>query len=590
MQMEAFDMQSSPDEIEPQLSARPTFVSRRQFLRTLGLTGLAASSGALLAACGTQAVAPVAPTSVAADGGPAATTAVEPTSAPAAASADVTVLSADWPIRAMPSADDQAANPLDKAYAETLQGWLDQNPGVTIERVETNIWGQQDLLTAVSGGVAPSIYPGLVLGNYSDAATRSAFLQGLAADVTPLIQKYELNNKIAEFARPLWSTWEVDGKFFAAPADYNTGIGIIFRRDLIQEAGLEEPKPGWTWEDFRALAKGLTKDGKRGAAMQQWGIGWPMNIAGFSQMSRLPDPQSSWNWRYDFTSQSERWAQAVNLYRGMVFEDQSVLTDPTYTDSEVTTAFRNGDVALISNNYGFYTRSSSEADSVAALAESLGKPLSEVAGWVPHPVGSDGHFGSSQGQVVLASFSPDLQGPQLDAVFNLFTFFNFGDGYTDFRRAIWNESQDVQRVFGDPAPISGITSIDGIPGTLDDAWDKAFLDSVRAAANIPIVPTQGMFIPAEANTGPDQTAITDMQSRWNTEPGNVDIAADLANAESILNQQAAGFTSSVDDAAFVEGARKYYEALAAFWQEHAPQYYEEAFKPWYDKDVAPALA
>lgn len=574
-------MMSSPEQAPDR--PPPAVVSRRQFLRTLTLAGLASAGGTLVAACGGAAT-----TSAPADSAPTAA-AVQPSAAPPVAAADVRILSADWPVRAMPSADDQAANPLDKAYAETLQAWLDQNPGVSIERVETNIWGQQELLTAVSGGTAPSMYPGLVLGNYSDAATRSAFLQGLAADITPLIQQSDFNNKIAAFARPLWSTWEVDGKYFAAPADYNTGIGILYRRDLLREAGLEDPRPGWTWEEFRTYAKALTRDGRRGAAMQRWGIGWPMNLAGFTLMTQVPDPQSSWNWRYDLTSQAERWAGPVNLYRGMVFEDQSVLTDPTYTDSEVTTAFRNGDVAMISNNYGYYTRASSERDSVAALAESLGKPIEEVAGWVPHPVGADGFFGTSQGQVVLASFAPELQGPALETAFNLFTHFNFGDGYTAYRKAVYAESQDIRRVFSDPAPISGITTIEGIPGSVDEAWDKSFLDSVRAAAAIPIVPSQALFIPAETNTGPDQTAIEDLRSRFSTEPGALDIAAELANTEQILNQQAAGFSSSVDDAAFVAGARAYYEAVGAFWQEHAPDFYADSFKPWYDSNVAPAL-
>ena len=51
-----------------------------------------------------------------------------------------------------------------KAYAEAIQPWLDENPGVKLEQITFDVYDQEALLVAISGGTAPSFYPADVLG------------------------------------------------------------------------------------------------------------------------------------------------------------------------------------------------------------------------------------------------------------------------------------------------------------------------------------------------------------------------------------------------------------------------------------------
>jgi ABC-type glycerol-3-phosphate transport system substrate-binding protein len=562
-----------PEEQQSQDRLLQRSVSRRQMLRTLVI----ASGGAALAACVGSTPAPAAQsTSTSASPLVSASSSAVTTSEPAkAATSTVKLLTGGWPFNAMPTKEDIEKSPASKAYAEVLQAWLDQNPGVTVEKVETSIWSQQDLVTAIAGGTAPSAYPGLVLGNYRTDATRAAFVQGLAADITPLVNGYQTNSKVAEYAQPLWSTWNVDNKYYAAPGDYNVGVGIYYRRDLIQEAGLKEPEPGWTWDDFRALAKGLAKGNVKGAALQTWGIGWLLSANGFEMLTKLPAPETDWNWKWDYTSLATIWASAISRYRGMVFEDQSVLTDQSYQDDDVAKAFRNGNAAMISNNTGFLMNNPDDPASIVGLANSLNKSTDDVFGWVSHPVGDTGMFGTTQPQVVLVSFSPDLKGEELDKAYSLFDYLTFGEGYIKQRQAAYELTKDVRRAYTDVVPLNGITTFDGVPGSADEAWGKKFTDAVRAAAAIPLVPASGLYIPPEKNTGPTGDAINDAQSRWSFETGNLDIAA--------------GFSSSVADNDFIDGATKYYAALDEFWKKNAPEFYEKTFKPWYAAKVLPAL-
>lgn len=547
-------------------------MTRRQLLRTMTVGTVA--SGAALAAGGSTVNAAQTPS------------AAQPTSAP---EVDVTLQTGGWPFAPMPSAEERQANPQLAAYAEALQGWLDLNPGVQMEQTAVDVWNQEALVTAVTGGTAPAWYPGDVLGGWSRTATFAAFTQGLAADTTDLGAAYDIDGQIADYAKPAWASWSLNDRLYGAPASYVAGNGIYFRRDLITEAGLTEPQPGWTWEDFRALAKGLTQGERKGAAMQQWGIDWPLNADGFELLTEIPAPDQSWHWRADYTSRAEQWVSAVQLYRDMVFTDQSILSDITFSDPQVTDAFSRGAAAMFANNSSFFTAPPSDPTSVAAMADRLGKPIEEVVGWIQHPVGATQVPTNTYAFVSILSFSPELEADALDKAFSLYHYMNFGPGFTQERQAAYQATQDLRLVWNSVTPINGVTQIEGVPGTAEDAWGTKYMDAVRAATMIPLVPDQAQYFPPEQNPGPTDTASDDMLSRWAYEPGDLDIAADLQQLEDTVNAQFAGFASSVSREDFIAGARAYYAAHAAYWEQHAPEFYSKGFTPWYDEKIAPAL-
>ncbi|MBB6672407.1 ABC transporter substrate-binding protein [Cohnella nanjingensis] len=62
-------------------------------------------------------------------------------------------------------------------------------------------------------------------------------------------------------------SWKVDGKNFGLPGLLNT-YGIFYNKQLFQDAGLPEPKPGWTYDDFfNAMGKLASKQN----GVQQYG-------------------------------------------------------------------------------------------------------------------------------------------------------------------------------------------------------------------------------------------------------------------------------------------------------------------------------
>ncbi|WP_165368267.1 ABC transporter substrate-binding protein [Phytoactinopolyspora endophytica] len=548
-------------------------LNRREMLRLLAAGGAAAASGAVITSC----------------------TGGTPGGGGSDDGADVVLRfggDPTWPFDVMPSAEVQEENPVKKAYAEALQTWLDDNPGVTVEQVATDIWDQQALTTALSGGTAPAMFPGNVLGGWNVAATKSAFAQGLAADTTELLESYDMDSKLADYAKPIWSTWQVNGAYYGVPNYFGAGNGIYFRRDLIAELGLQEPQPGWTWSEFRELARALTDGDRKGAAFQSTALHVRLIADGWLELSKLPDPESAWNWRWDYTTtHADTWTRAIEDFRAMVFEDESILSDVAFEDGDTRNAFAQGRAAMIISNSGFFTADPNDTSNPGPsnLAESLGMPLEEVVGWIQHPRGEHGRFGDTQAFMTVMSFSPDLSEEALDKAVSLHDWMIFGQGWEIEREVLWEETQSLQSVFNDPAPVHGRTEVEGVPGDLVEAWGEQYMQAVEDASALPLPPNEGNYLPVEETAGPALTAEEDMESRWSFERGNVDIAADLANLEQTRNTQAADFTSSVDDDEFAEGARAYYEALQQFWQEHAPDYAADVFDPWYEDHVRPAL-
>jgi hypothetical protein len=562
MSEELFPGVSSPDE-QP--------ITRRQLLRSITAGGALLIGGAALAAC-------------------------EPSGAKPAA-VNVTFLTNAWPGDAMPTKDEQSSSPQKKAYADTLQKWLGKNPGVTIKHTETSVWDPKALTTAISAGTSPTWFMGNVLGYFQNPQVRSAFVRGLVADLTSLVSKYKIDDQVSDFVVPMWKDWKVNGKYYGIPAGSGVGNGIYYRRDLIKQAGLQEPTADWNLNDFRALAKALTKDKTKGVALQFYGFGQFLNAHGllsattsYGTIGMLPSPQTGWRWRYDFTTRQDRFKDAVNLWRAMRYEDKSLLTDLNYGDSDVSKAFIRGDVAMMGNNTDYFTRSPEDPASVMQLANSLKKPLEEVVGWLPHPKGTTGAFGNTQAGLAVGSIEPHLQrnAAGLEKAFDFMHYMLMGDGLIDQITATYQSTKDLKRVFTSVPPMTkNQEKIAGIPGTAEDAWGKQIVDAVKKAAVLPLIPDPALYLPAEQNTGVPGDAFDDMVS--GLAHTQKDMPPIFANAQNTLNQQAAGLTSSISSDEFIKTAKEYYKALDAFWSKNAPVFYATDFKPWYTEKVLPVL-
>ena len=540
-------------------------LSRRDFLKsTLAATGAAALSAYALPIAAAKAPA-------------------------RAAQGEITIVTSGWPLGPMPTAEQIAADPGQAGYAEALQMWLDENPGVTFQPVETNIWDQQAIVTAIAGGTAPTYIFPTSLGGWSNAGARAAFAQGLMADVTPAIEAYGLREKLTEAASTVWEPiTNVGGQYMGYPIDSGADM-VWIRRDLLAEAGIEEPPVNWSWDDVFAIARALTSaDGSRkGMGAEFWMAGAMLGDHGFHLVRQLPTPETSWNWTQDTVS-NPLWAEKLAEYRKLIFEDGAVYTDVSYTTDNYNNAFASGATGMNRTNVLGAFGSTAQENSLAALAQSLGKPYEEVFTFRPLPRGSNGYFINSA-YVGNVSISPDTPADVVLKALSAVDYMFLGVGWDVQKAGQYAATQDLQAVYNYPLPIDGKYQYEGVPGSFEDAWGTDTKAIIEQAANLPKEPDMALYFPVEQNPGPNGQAFDDAWSTITYVAEGVDPAAVLQIAQDNWNSQAAGFTSSVSDEDFVASARTYFEALNAFWQEASPDFYESTFKPWYESKVVPVL-
>lgn len=556
-------------------------LTRREFLRLMAIGG----GGLALAACGSNSSTPNPNAATGSTPVPGAT--VDPNIQPFM---DVTLQTSGWPMDMLfPEAQ---PGTFQAGHNKAFQNWLNLNPGVKVEQIEFNPWDGAGLRTAVAGGTAPFCYPIGVLGAWNVPGIQASFAEGLFADITEAFEKNKvmdlLDPQIAAGSAARWKT--NDGRIFGIPYEITSSEGYFFNRAHLAEIGMDSLPLNWTWQDMREIALKLTKGDRKGLAMAAYALDWILPSYGIDfdgLLSRYPIPGRSFNWRWDFTTNSDDMVEGVNLWRGMYFEDKSVFSDPNYWDFS-----QNGQLAS-----AFYEEKASMTPGIhlffSDMAQKMNKTIPEMDAFMSfarQPLGPLGYSYQLPFAVSAWAFKPDLNADELDKAISLFSYLLLGDGFVTTTQEIYSANKDaseIVRAIRWPFANKYSETIPGVEGSLSDATGKTYAEAIKTIFGQPKLPEVGEYTPAEVNRGPGDTPWYDKISRWGFSTDAFDVKADAAELESILNQQAKTFPSGVDENAFAEGIHKYYADVTTFLQANAPEFYEQRFKPFYDLRIKP---
>ncbi|MHB1356175.1 MAG: ABC transporter substrate-binding protein [Anaerolineae bacterium] len=142
-------------------------------------------------------------------------------------------------------ADNQA---LADRYKAVAAAFHEQNPHITVELIPQT-WEQLAALTAVDFDVLF-----LDAFSYTGLAER-----GIIRSLAPWASLEDKALK-ADYLPSVLKPFERNGELWAIPWALNPQI-LYYNRDLFTQAGVEAPKPGWTWNDFLEKASGVTDAG-----------------------------------------------------------------------------------------------------------------------------------------------------------------------------------------------------------------------------------------------------------------------------------------------------------------------------------------
>src|SRR5690606_1103297 len=137
----------------------------------------------------------------------------------------------------------------------------------------------------MAAGQAPDVF-------YTNNAVRDRLAaEGRLLDLRP----YAEND-------PVWSRLRPEVRDAAVSADggiyslgnYTQTAGVYYNRAVFAEAGIAPPTVDWTWADFKAAAKALTKDTNGDGKPERYGVFIPAHfIETLALMNHAPIPRDA---------------------------------------------------------------------------------------------------------------------------------------------------------------------------------------------------------------------------------------------------------------------------------------------------------
>lgn len=155
-----------------------------------------------------------------------------------------------------------------------LDRYKEQNPHVSIEiqQVPGSQYYQR-VKIQFAAGVAPDIMQ-LAYNQLPTFAER-----GTLHPLDELIERdgFPVDQMFPEVLPAL----KYKGRFYGLPRGWTT-FALYYNKDMFREAGVPFPKPGWTWDDFLAACKKVTKDLDGDGRPDQFGCDAPVQVDGIA--------------------------------------------------------------------------------------------------------------------------------------------------------------------------------------------------------------------------------------------------------------------------------------------------------------------
>ena len=227
--------------------------------------------------------------------------------------------------------------------------------------------GRAQFMLALAGGSAPDIY--------------KAWFHILRHDIDqgftyPLDEWIDDKWEGWKHSPPLWREVATkNGHIYAVPTPGMAYYGLVYRKDLVKEAGLDPETPPATWDEFEKWCERLTKPGRRALAVENrpWGyLPW-VGAAGGDVVRRKSGGRTEddeWEACFD----SPACLRAAEFLQRLVRKDLIRGLPVLSVSSDVAELFTGGEIACVFGG----------EDLVAYLTEHLNFPA-DLVGLMPFP-------------------------------------------------------------------------------------------------------------------------------------------------------------------------------------------------------------
>ncbi len=233
-----------------------------------------------------------------------------------------------------------AAEQINKSTADAF---TTAHPGVkiTLTPVAGENWGTYyaNVATLIASGKRPDLM------TISGEGAQFVHANKLVLPVNKYLDKDpDAKALLADIAPGLINGFKVKGDVVTLTYGWNDMV-VYYNTDLFKKDGVAPPSANWTWDDFKAIAKQLTRDTNGDGKPDQYGFTWASNEIFPGIMPWVAN--SGGNLTSDdvcqATADTPQVNKAVSFLEGLITDGISPAPMPM---SDVFTRFQNGQIAM----------------------------------------------------------------------------------------------------------------------------------------------------------------------------------------------------------------------------------------------------
>lgn len=158
------------------------------------------------------------------------------------------------------------------AYERLVAAFAERHPAINVTLI--HIPGQSDYRRRLGVDFAAGVPADVVLINYRRYAAFAA--KGALEPLGPYLERSE-RIAPADFYPETLAPFTWEGQLVCIPQNLSSLV-VYYNRDLLRAAGLADPAPDWTWDDFLAAAQALTRDLDGDGRTDQYGLGTEVSL------------------------------------------------------------------------------------------------------------------------------------------------------------------------------------------------------------------------------------------------------------------------------------------------------------------------
>ncbi len=163
-----------------------------------------------------------------------------------------------------------------RAYQAVADAFQASQPNVDVEI--NHVPNADDFQSRLATGFAAGDPPDVFLINYRRYGQYAA--RGALEPLGPRLSASQTVTEADFFPEPL-DAFRLNGELICIPQNLSSLV-VYYHRELFDAAGVPYPTAGWTWEDFLATAKALTRDLTGDGITDQYGLGMENSLIRFA--------------------------------------------------------------------------------------------------------------------------------------------------------------------------------------------------------------------------------------------------------------------------------------------------------------------